>query len=165
MVKFHGIPFAGGFGVTEEKVAVFPRLPARKDDIFIASYPRSGSTWTQEMVWQILHHGNICSGRLDERVPYIEAMILPFKQNPYAVNDVQSVEKMFQSFPAPRVFKTHLTYEMAPKGRDEETKPRYIYVMRNPKDAFVSYYHYHRNNNNNNNKSFYLYTINVLQHS
>ena len=42
MVVFHGIALPQGLGITEEKVAVFPTLPARKDDIFIASYPRSG---------------------------------------------------------------------------------------------------------------------------
>ena len=30
-------------GVTEEKVEALTRLPAREEDIFIASYPRSGS--------------------------------------------------------------------------------------------------------------------------
>ncbi|KAL9989308.1 hypothetical protein ACROYT_G003843 [Oculina patagonica] len=145
MEIFHGIPLPRGVGITEEMVAVFPTLPARKDDIFIASYPRSGSTWTQEIVWQIIHDGKICDGRLDKRVPYLEAIVMPFKCYPYSVNDVESIEKTFTSFPAPRVFKTHLTYEMVPKGRDEETKPRYIYPMRNPKDAFVSYFDHHRN--------------------
>ena len=42
MVTFHGIPLPAGVGITEEKVAVFPTLPAREDEIFIASYPRSG---------------------------------------------------------------------------------------------------------------------------
>ncbi|XP_020627293.1 sulfotransferase 1C4-like isoform X2 [Orbicella faveolata] len=104
-----------------------------------------GSTWTQEIVWQIIHDGTVCEGRLDERVPYIEGMILPHRSYPYTVNDVESIEEMFSSFPAPRVFKTHLPYHMVPKGHDETTKPRYIYVMRNPKDAFVSYYHHLRN--------------------
>ena len=108
--------------------------------VFIA-----GSTWTQEIVWQIIHDGKVCEGRLDERVPFIEGMILPFKSYPYAVTDVDSIEKMFSSFPVPRVFKTHLQYHMIPKGHDEATKPRYIYVMRNPKDAFVSRYHHFRN--------------------
>lgn len=30
-------------GVTKEMMNVLPKLPARKEDIFIASYPRSGS--------------------------------------------------------------------------------------------------------------------------
>lgn len=39
---FNGIPWPRGVGVTEEKVAVLPRLPTRKNDIFIVSCPRSG---------------------------------------------------------------------------------------------------------------------------
>ena len=39
----HDLPVPSGQGITEEKVDALTRLPARKDDIFIASYPRSGS--------------------------------------------------------------------------------------------------------------------------
>lgn len=39
----HGFPWPRGMGVTEEKVEALTRLPPRKEDIFIASYPRSGS--------------------------------------------------------------------------------------------------------------------------
>lgn len=78
-------------------------------------------------------------------MPFIEGMILPFKSYPYTVNDVQSIEKVFTGFPTPRVFKTHFQYDMVPKGHNGATKPRYIYVMRNPKDAFVSRYHHSRN--------------------
>ena len=42
MVIVHGLPWLSGLGITEEKVAALTRLPARKDDIFIESYPRSG---------------------------------------------------------------------------------------------------------------------------
>lgn len=42
VVMVHGIPWPCGLGITEEKVEALTRLPARKDDIFIASYPRSG---------------------------------------------------------------------------------------------------------------------------
>ncbi|XP_078348336.1 sulfotransferase 1B1-like [Oculina patagonica] len=145
MVIVHGIPWTSGQGITEEKVEALTRLPAREDDIFIVSFPRSGLTWTQEIVWQIIHDGKIDDRRLDVRVPYIEGMILPIKSYPYTVEDAKSVEKMFKSFPAPRVFKTHLPYDLVPKGRDKDTKPRYIYVMRNPKDVCVSQFHHYRN--------------------
>ena len=39
----HGLLLPGGLGITEEKVEALTRLPAKKDDIFIVSYPRSGS--------------------------------------------------------------------------------------------------------------------------
>ena len=43
MVMVHGIPWQCGQGITEEKVEALTRLPAREDDFFIVSFPRSGS--------------------------------------------------------------------------------------------------------------------------
>ena len=43
VVMVHGLPVPGGLGITEDKVEALTRLPVSKDDIFIASYPRSGS--------------------------------------------------------------------------------------------------------------------------
>lgn len=96
-------------------------------------------------MWEILHDGKIDDRRLDERMPLIEGLILPVKSYPYVMKDAKSVERMFASFPVPRVFKTHLTFDLIPKGSDKATKPRYIYVMRNPKDVFVSLYHHCHN--------------------
>ena len=96
-------------------------------------------------MWEILHDGKIDDRPLDERMPLIEGLILAFKPYPYVTKDAKSMEKTFASFPVPRVFKTHLTHDIIPKGSDEATKPRYIYVMRNPKDVFVSLYHHHHN--------------------
>lgn len=42
VVMVHGLPWPCGRGIAEEKVEALTRLPAREDDIFIASYPRSG---------------------------------------------------------------------------------------------------------------------------
>ena len=96
-------------------------------------------------MWQILHNGKIDERRLDVRMPYVEGMIQTVGSLPYTVNDAESIEKTFASFSEPRVFITHLPYHMVPKGRDKATKPLYIYVMRNPKDAFVSMYHHRYN--------------------
>lgn len=105
----------------------------------------AGSSWTQEIVWEILHDGKIDDRPLDERMPLIEGMILALKSYPYITKDAKSIKEMFESLPVPRVFKTHLTYELIPKGVDQTTKPRYIYVMRNPKDVLVSIYHHCHN--------------------
>ena len=43
VVMVHGLSLPGGLGITEEKVEALTRLPVRKDDIFIVSYPISGS--------------------------------------------------------------------------------------------------------------------------
>lgn len=143
--NFKDVLLSPGKVVTKEMIDVLPKLPARKEDIFIVSYPRSGSTWTQEIVWQILHDGKVDERRLDERMPFVEGLIVGIKSYPYTVTDAESAVKMFTSFPEPRVFKTHLSYHLIPKGLDEANKPRYIYVVRNPRDVFVSIYHHRRN--------------------
>ena len=94
------------------------------------------------MVWQIIHSGNIDYRRLDVRMPWLDGMVHPLAYNPYSASSPLMIERLFESFPAPRVFKTHFPYDLVPKPRDKATKPRYIYVMRNPKDTAVSYYHH-----------------------
>ena len=69
-------------------------------------------------------------------------MLYSYKENPYRATSAKMIENMFESFPSPRVFKSHLTYELIPKPHDKNAEPRYIYVMRNPKDTAVSYFHH-----------------------
>ena len=46
------------------------------------------------------------------------------------------------TLPSPRLLHTHLTYDVIPKGKTDETKCKYIYVARNPNDAAVSFYEF-----------------------
>lgn len=130
-------------GTTQEMVDTFPRLLARQDDIYISTYPKAGTTWTQEITWQIVHNGKIDYRPLDIRIPWIDSMIIPLPTMRYRASTPDMIEKMFESFPLPRVFKTHLTYDLVPKPRDHATQPRHIYVMRNPRDTAVSWYHHY----------------------
>lgn len=48
---------------------------ARKDDIWIATYPRSGTTWTQELVWMIANDLDYEAAQRDfltKRSPFFE---------------------------------------------------------------------------------------------
>lgn len=48
---------------------------ARPDDVFVCTYPRSGTTWTQEMVWLIcndLDYETAQKKTLNERFPFFE---------------------------------------------------------------------------------------------
>ena len=42
---------------------------------------------------------------------------------------------------SPRAFKSHMPYKFVPGGLPHTTPAKYIYVMRNPKDMCVSYWH------------------------
>lgn len=48
---------------------------ARSDDVWICSLPRSGTTWTQEMIWLICNNLNYemaLKTPLNDRFPYLE---------------------------------------------------------------------------------------------
>jgi hypothetical protein len=98
-------------------------------DQFIVSYPKSGTTWTQQIVRLILARGDLAGDtrRVTEVIPWFEEM---------------SVDAAAQVAP-PRIFKSHTPYRMI-AGHAEAAPPRYIYVARHPKDTAVSAFHHHR---------------------
>jgi methylamine dehydrogenase accessory protein MauD len=96
----------------------------RPDDIFIVTYPRSGTTWMQMILYQLT-----TEGRMD--FPHITTVCPWFERT---LKDGTA----YDALPAPRVFKSHLPYRKIPKG-----PYRYIYVARDGKHVAVSYYHFY----------------------
>ncbi|MBF0272355.1 MAG: sulfotransferase domain-containing protein [Magnetococcales bacterium] len=102
----------------------------RADDIFVVTYPRSGTTLMQMMLYQLTTDGNMDFQHIGMVVPWFERRIM---SNP------QAAMAYFAAMPSPRVFKCHLSYPDTPKKRG-----KYIYVMRDGQDVVVSYYHFYR---------------------
>ncbi|VEN33643.1 unnamed protein product [Callosobruchus maculatus] len=52
----------------------FYNFPVRDQDVWICGYPKSGTTWTQEMVWMIMNNLDVEGAKEDIhfRVPFIE---------------------------------------------------------------------------------------------
>lgn len=102
----------------------------RADDIFIVTYPRSGTTWMQMIIHQLSSDGDMDFVHISERVPFFERFWLTGKN--------------IDALPSPRLFKTHLGYggpfwKAIPKG-----PCKYIYVARDGRDVATSYYHFYR---------------------
>ncbi|KAL9974593.1 hypothetical protein ACROYT_G011646 [Oculina patagonica] len=83
----------------------------RPDDVFVVTYPKSGTTWMQEIVWQILNEGQVPSTHARERVPFLERSTNP-----------RALHSDLNALPRPRILKTHLLYNIIPKGSNEDTK-------------------------------------------
>jgi len=100
--------------VAKRSVTVFP------DDLLIVSYPRSGNTWTRFLVGNLIYQDKpITFANIERKVPDI----------------YQNSDDELQRLARPRVLKSHEYFD-----------PRYkkvIYVVRDPRDVAVSYYHYH----------------------
>ncbi|KAF5274102.1 hypothetical protein FQR65_LT04500 [Abscondita terminalis] len=138
-------------GIYLNYIDVIRNFEIRNDDIIVASYPKAGTTWTQEVVWMIANNVDFIGAQehLDKRFPHLELCTLfDFKKlelktgstRPEYVRD--SVEYT-KNLPAPRLIKTHLPFSLLPDQIQNGTRvPKIIYVIRNPKDVCVSYYHH-----------------------
>ena len=96
----------------------------RSDDIFIVTYPRSGTTWMQMILYQLTTEGAMDFPHITKVSPWFERSL--------------KEATAYDALPSPRVFKSHLSYRKIPKG-----PCKYIYVARDGKDVAVSYYHFY----------------------
>ncbi|TKS90194.1 Sulfotransferase family cytosolic 2B member 1 [Collichthys lucidus] len=116
---------------TPQSLKYYEEFSFRPDDIIIATYPKSGTTWMQEIVPLIMSGGDPASVETLpnwRRVPWMEV------DNTCKLN--------LEQRPSPRILSTHFQYAMMPPSFSE-IKPKVIYVMRNPKDVFTSSFHFY----------------------
>src|SRR5438552_9329342 len=97
----------------ERDITVFP------DDVFLTSYPRSGNTWTRFLVGNLIYQDEPVSfANVESRIPEI-----------YFNSD-----HSMRSLPRPRILKSHESFQ--------PQYPRVIYIVRDPRDVAVSFYHH-----------------------
>ena len=102
------------------------RASVRPTDVFLVTYPRSGTTWAGFLVASALHP----SERFDiksylRHLPDVNELYFGFR----SLRD-------HSALPDPRVFSVHAPYDPA--------LARVIYVLRDPRDVMVSYWHFQR---------------------
>ena len=118
----------------------------RQDDVYVLSFPKNGTTWTQELVWLLQNDCNFEEAKtvqLDTRSPFMDLSILldfikdelpPFMQG----DSLKQIEDM----PSPRLLKSHFHFCLLPDDLMEKSK---VFIcLRNPKDTVVSYYHHEK---------------------
>ncbi|MBZ3878700.1 Amine sulfotransferase [Sciurus carolinensis] len=101
----------------------------RDDDVFIITYPKSGTIWTQQILSLIYFEGH--RNRTEDTVTMDRA---PFFE--YNTRDLD-----YTNMPSPRFFASHLPYYLAPKGLKNK-RAKILYIYRNPKDVLVSFFHF-----------------------
>ncbi|XP_071840703.1 sulfotransferase 1C2-like [Apostichopus japonicus] len=111
----------------------------RNDDIFVVSYPKSGTNW----ILYTLHLLN----QLQKNEKVIQQMSpVPYMEFPegYDVAKAASTPGQYvraNDMPSPRVLMSHLQLELLPREL-RARKGKLIYIARNPKDVAVSFYHF-----------------------
>uniref|UniRef100_A0A8D2CRB1 Sulfotransferase n=1 Tax=Sciurus vulgaris TaxID=55149 RepID=A0A8D2CRB1_SCIVU len=123
--KFKGILFSTAS--SKELLNSLDSFDAREDDVFLVSYPKSGTHWVAEVI---------------ENIPNARITIT----SPIELGDISKFEEL-KLYSKRRVIPTHLSYDMLPVNIKQK-QCKIIYVIRNPKDTAVSLFHYYRDNPN-----------------
>lgn len=111
------------------------QFQAKKDDVFVVSFPKTGTTWAQEIVYLIGNNADVKKAKsenMEKRFPILE----------YPTIDHDKYDKNTTKR-RPQFFKSHLPFTLLPKSVHEQ-KCKIIYVTRNPKDTVVSMWHFYK---------------------
>ncbi|KAJ8725829.1 hypothetical protein PYW08_004012 [Mythimna loreyi] len=143
-------------------------MPLRPTDVFVASYQRSGTTWTQELVWLIandLNYEMAAEIPLTHRYPFLDIFMYFDEDRIEEYVDTTSdsitdenynrekfiemltfmakpVTPMLAAMPqtTKRFIKTHLPMSLLPPKILDTVKM--VYVARDPRDVAVSCFHH-----------------------
>ncbi|XP_049627343.1 amine sulfotransferase-like [Suncus etruscus] len=128
LLKFKGYNFLRSL-TDAERLEELEDFEIRDDDVFIITYPKSGTIWTQQILSLIYfeeHRTQTQKMETIDRAPFLE----------YNFRHMD-----FHRRPSPRLFSTHLPYYLVPNGLKNK-KAKIIYIYRNPKDVITSFFHY-----------------------
>lgn len=103
----------------------------RSGDVIVASYPKSGTTWVQQIVGQLVFDG--AEGvAINEISPWLDLRVMP----PDTVANLEAQQHR-------RIIKTHLPLD----ALNFSPMAKYLYVARDGRDAVWSMYHHHQQAN------------------
>nr|XP_027237355.1 sulfotransferase 1A3-like [Penaeus vannamei]XP_027237357.1 sulfotransferase 1A3-like [Penaeus vannamei] len=135
----------------------------REGDVLVMTWPKCGTTWTQEIVWTMRNNPDLNNPEADvaimDRVPFMEGDMFSPPEDPSGENSMPLSEtfkklcpnanprdgvclQMAQATPDPRTLKTHLPFSLF--AAPVLDKVKVVYVARNPKDTVLSYLHHHK---------------------
>eukprot|EP00994_Dinema_validum_P001501 NODE_1305_length_1014_cov_83.304663_g1005_i0.p1 GENE.NODE_1305_length_1014_cov_83.304663_g1005_i0~~NODE_1305_length_1014_cov_83.304663_g1005_i0.p1 ORF type:complete len:278 (-),score=55.61 NODE_1305_length_1014_cov_83.304663_g1005_i0:75-908(-) len=123
-VNRHGFPYPPD--CTEGSLDFAEQWQPGPQDVFVSTYPKSGTTWTLHVLYQLASKGNLSFDLFTEVHPFWEA--------------TPDIHVALDEAAAPRVIKTHAPLSLLPSIHNPNAK--HIYVFRDPRDVLVSFYNH-----------------------
>ncbi|KAK7835300.1 hypothetical protein U0070_017836 [Myodes glareolus] len=128
LLSYKGYNFVKNL-VNIEQLEKLEDFELRDDDVFIVTYPKSGTVWMYQILRLICFEGH--RNRTGDiktviKTPYFEYMF-------YNLDIIK--------MPSPRIFTSHLPHYLVPKCLRKK-KAKILYIYRNPKDVLISFFHF-----------------------
>jgi sulfotransferase len=122
--------------------AVETSFDFRPDDVWLISYPRSGTAWSHEVISAVLYRGDIPALQAAQAQGRV-AKFLPLEIGIRGAEALPDRLQAWKALPSPRVIPTHMPPALFPKTALRPGIKR-IYIVRDPRDVAVSLFHLHR---------------------
>lgn len=122
----------------ESTVAAMAEMGLEDGDVFVCSYPKSGTTWTQAVVAALLMPDQ-ANGieHVSDVAPFLD-IDAHWKDGTFVgTENSRRVREQTKR----RAFNTHMLYEHLPT-KSPRQDVRFIYVVRDGRDVCVSFYHH-----------------------
>ncbi|KAM3922406.1 sulfotransferase 2B1-like [Leptodactylus fuscus] len=127
--EYKGVRFARGLHTEESIKQAENEFEVFDDDIYIVTYPKSGTNWMIEILNLIKEKGDFAKTNalpIYIRSPWYET-----------VGSQEFIDKL----EPPRIIASHLPHHVFAKSYFK-SKAKIIYTMRNPRDVIVSLFHF-----------------------
>ncbi|XP_075259236.1 cytosolic sulfotransferase 3-like [Convolutriloba macropyga] len=123
---------------TEESILATKNFQGREDDIYLSTYPRTGTTWTQNilvgMIFGLEELKNTGQVGMRYTFPYMESNFRDQRGGYEIANEITR---------SPRLMKSHLPCHLSPREIFTH-KRKNIVVVRNPKDTALSCFKFYQ---------------------
>ncbi|XP_077139176.1 sulfotransferase 6B1-like isoform X1 [Ranitomeya variabilis] len=100
---------------------------AREDDLLIVTYPKNGTNWVIQILYEMV-------SVIHNKEPLLDTTMIEFGS--------PEILARFKDRPSPRIISTHLQFNNIPKSIFEKMV-KILLVLRNPKDTAISFYNFH----------------------
>ncbi|XP_077998147.1 sulfotransferase 6B1-like [Glandiceps talaboti] len=132
--RYDGVPISSRF-VNASNIDALETFEVREDDVWVASYSRTGSHWVRNILYNIVNcEKPEVALPVDDLAPFAEFTELSTGQPRHVQLTAAPRSKR-------RIIGTHLYASMLPRQLFER-KGKVIYLLRNPKDVALSFYHF-----------------------